>query len=67
MTARKSDKSDTKEKALTAKQSRFVELVVMGASPSDAYRGAFDTQGKPETVLNSPEFHQAFHLKGGSL
>ena len=22
-------------------------------------------QGKPETVLNSPEFHQAFHLKGG--
>lgn len=50
MTARKSDKSDTKEKALTAKQSRFVELVVMGASPSDAYRGAFDTKGKPETV-----------------
>ena len=50
MTARKSDKSDTKEKALTAKQSRFVELVVMGASPSDAYRGAFDTQAKPETI-----------------
>ncbi|MBR3949326.1 MAG: metal ABC transporter ATP-binding protein [Oscillospiraceae bacterium] len=24
-------------------------------------------QGKPETVLNSPEFHRAFHLKGGSL
>ena len=24
-------------------------------------------QGKPEKVLNSPEFHQAFHLKGGSL
>ena len=24
-------------------------------------------QGTPETVLASPEFHQAFHLKGGSL
>ena len=24
-------------------------------------------QGTPETVLNSPEFHRAFHLKGGSL
>ena len=24
-------------------------------------------QGKPDTVLASPEFHQAFHLKGGSL
>jgi len=24
-------------------------------------------QGKPETVLRSPEFHQAFHLKGGSV
>ena len=23
-------------------------------------------QGKPEQVLNSPEFHQAFHLKGGN-
>ena len=23
-------------------------------------------QGTPETVLNSPEFHQAFHLKGGN-
>jgi len=22
-------------------------------------------QGKPETVLSSPEFHKAFHLKGG--
>ncbi len=22
-------------------------------------------QGKPKTVLNSPEFHKAFHLKGG--
>ena len=22
-------------------------------------------QGKPEEVLNSPEFHQAFHMKGG--
>lgn len=38
------------EKALTAKQSRFVELVVMGCSPSDAYRGAFDTKAKPETI-----------------
>ena len=24
-------------------------------------------QGPPETVLNSPEFYQAFHMKGGSL
>ena len=24
-------------------------------------------QGKPETVLNSPEFRQSFHLKGGSV
>ena len=24
-------------------------------------------QGKPEVVLNSAEFHKAFHLKGGSL
>ena len=24
-------------------------------------------QGSPETVLNSREFRQAFHLKGGSL
>ena len=24
-------------------------------------------QGTPETVLNSPEFRQAFHLKGGSV
>lgn len=38
------------EKALTAKQARFVELLVMGCSPSDAYRGAFDTKAKPETI-----------------
>jgi len=24
-------------------------------------------KGRPETVLNSPEFHRAFHLKGGSV
>ena len=24
-------------------------------------------QGQPETVLGSPEFAQAFHMKGGSL
>ena len=24
-------------------------------------------QGKPDTVLNSEEFRQAFHLKGGSV
>ena len=45
MTAKK-DKS-----GLTAKQARFAELVVMGCSLSDAYRGAYDASGsKPETV-----------------
>ena len=24
-------------------------------------------QGQPEAVLDSPEFHRAFHMKGGSL
>jgi len=24
-------------------------------------------QGKPDLVLNSEEFHEAFHLKGGSV
>jgi hypothetical protein len=38
--------------SLTARQREFVRLVCSGESPTltDAYRRAFDTQGKPSTV-----------------
>jgi len=38
------------DKKATVKQQRFAELILAGATPSDAYRGSYNTQGKPETV-----------------
>ena len=37
-------------KQATAKQQRFAELILAGATPSDAYRGSYDTSGRPETI-----------------
>lgn len=68
------DSGTTKKRKLTPRQEKFVEGIVSGKNPSEAYRQAYNTKQTPKEIsvdaqkkLKSPNIHLAIQQRKAKI